>query len=94
MRLAALSFFALTPASRALFAQAPEAGAPRRFEEAVAGARPEMQFARKPRRWPRRLGRRQPERAATGTAIRSELSMHQSFPGKTCRLTADTCRPV
>jgi hypothetical protein len=94
MRLAALSFFALTPASGAAFAQAPEAGAPRRFEEAAASARPEMQFTGKPRRWPRRPGRRQPEGATKGTAIRSELSMNQSLPGKTGRLTADTCRPV
>ena len=94
MRLAALSFFALTTASGAAFAQAPEAGAPPRFEEAVAGARQEIQFARKPRRWPRRQGLRQPEGAATGTAIRSGFSMNQSFAGKICRLTADTCRPV
>jgi len=84
MRLAALSFFALAPAS----------GAPPRFVVAVDGARPEAQFARKSRRWPRRLGRGQPEGSTTGTSIRSELSMNQSFPGKICRLTADTCRPI
>lgn len=94
MRLAALSFFALTPASGAPFGQAPEAGAPRRFEEAAACARPEIRFARNRRRWPQRLGRRQPERATKGAAIRSELSMNQSFPGEICRLTADTCRPI